>query len=380
MKLLPLCYRNGKRAWLGACAGAVILLACGIFPANAGAASDSPQPMSLEQYRAELQRVEKAIEDQRDHFQPPAGSEEKLNIELPEVWYVEAQGQRYEVPTSELKFTIEDKADRAVQRVMIFKADLERLGALEKESEKLEGAKGAAGAASAEDARGKLKEILSHREFDKSQERKSWIGELWDKIVEWIFNAIERLFTAVRGNKPVRNIVLYGVIVLGFVALAWILIRVLGGVARRENFRLEPAAFPVKTSGQWTREAMAAAARGNYREAIHCGYWAGVYRLAEMGIWELDPSRTPREYLRLLSARPRDDAGYAQGSTPEASGMLPDPAARAARAQALSALTRSFESVWYADEPATQQDFTSAVAQLETLECRLPSTARTAGS
>jgi Domain of unknown function (DUF4129) len=341
-------------------------------------AADAAHPMSIGEYRAELKRVEKAIEDQRDHSTPAAGHAETLKTEIPDVWFVEAQGQRYEVPTSELKFTLADNAGRAAERVVVLNADIDRIHALEEEANKLEST---SPEASQDSARAKLEEILSRKEFNQAHEKKSWLGELWDKLLRWLVNLLDRLFNVIRGNKPVRSIVLYGVIVVGFFALVWILVRVLGGVARRENLRLEAPAFPVKTSGQWVREATAAAARGDYREAIHCGYWAGVYRLAEMGIWELEQSRTPREYLRLLSARPREDAafGASLGSSSVTGAVLPDPATRAARAQALSALTRSFESVWYADEPATQQDFVSAVAHLEKLECRLPSTAPTAG-
>lgn len=79
------------------------------MPANAA------HPMSIEEYRAELTRVEKAIEDQRDHSTPAAGHAETLKADIPDVWYVEAQGQHYEVPTSELKFTLADNAGRAAE-------------------------------------------------------------------------------------------------------------------------------------------------------------------------------------------------------------------------------------------------------------------------
>jgi Domain of unknown function (DUF4129) len=356
----------------------VILIVAGWASASFALAADAAHPMSRGEYQAELRRVEKAIQDQRDHATPAAGRAETLAVEIPDVWYVEAQGQRYEVPTSELKFTLADNAGRAAERVVVLNADIDRIHALEEEAKKLEST---SQEASQDPARAKLEEILNRKEFNQAHEKKSWLGELWDKVLRWVVNLLDKLFEVVRGNKPVRSIVLYGVIVVGFFALVWILVRVLGGVARRENLRLEAPAFPVKTSGQWVREATAAAAHGNYREAIHCGYWAGVYRLSEMGIWELEESRTPREYLRLLSAGPREDAafGVSLGSSSVTGAVLPDPATRAARAQALSALTRSFESVWYADEPATQQDFVSAVAHLEKLECRLPSTAPTAG-
>ncbi len=365
---------------LAACRFAIaVLIIGGGASANLAMPADAAHPMSIGEYRAELKRVEKAIEVQRDHLTAQPGHAETLKADIPDVWYVEAQGQGYEVPTSELKFTLADNAGRAAERIVVLNADIDRVRALEEEAKKLESI---SQEASADSARAKLEEILNRKEFNQAHEKKSWLGELWDKLLRWVVNLLDKLFQVIRGNKPVRGIVLYGVIVIGFFALVWILVRVLGGVARRENLRLEAPAFPVKTSGQWVREATAAAARGDYRDAIHCGYWAGVYRLAEMGIWELEQSRTPREYLRLLLARPREDrmAGASMGTSSIAGATLPNPAVRAARAEALSALTRSFETVWYADEPATQQDFVSAVAHLEKLECRLPLTAPTAGS
>jgi hypothetical protein len=385
-------FRRRLAAAFTFCSASAVLIFATNIPSRAGGvltgisqASDSSQPadslreMSLDEYIAELHRVEAAIKDQRDHFQPSSDQAEILNAKLPGVWHVNVQGQRYEVPTRDLKFYLADAKDRAARRTVVLDADLARVLALEQAAGKLESA---TRGASADTARAALQQILSRREFDSSQEKKSWLGEMWEKLWLWVENLLDRLFNAVRGNKPVRNLFLYGVIAAGFLALAWTLVRVLGGVARRESLKLESPAFPVKTSGQWAREAMAAAARGDYRDAIHCGYWAGVYRLAEIGIWELDDSRTPREYLRLLSARPREDEASSSASAPGSTTgpSLPDPAVLAARAQALSALTRRFESVWYADEPATQQDFTSAVAQLEKLECRFPSTAPTAGS
>jgi Domain of unknown function (DUF4129) len=336
-------------------------------------AADDAAPMTLDQYQSELRRVAAAMEDQRDHFKPPAGKPEELNAKLPDAWVVEVRGQRYEIPTDDLKFKIDDNKDRTANRVAALNEDIERVKALQAESASL----GSGAAASSGDAaRAKLIEILKRREFAQSQGRKSWIREMWDRVIGWVEDFLFRLFNGVRKNKVVSNTILYGVIAIGFGLLAWVLVRVLVGASRREALRLEQPAAAVKTAGQWVREAVAAAGRGDYRDAIRCGYWAGVYRLSELGVCDLDQSRTPREYLRLISARGREPRSLqaAPGAT------LPDPAIAAARATALGELTRKFETVWYADAPATSQDFDSAARNLEKLECRLPLTAPTAGS
>lgn len=332
-------------------------------------ANDSA-PMTLEQYRTELRRTEAAIQDQRDHFNPPAGKPEVLNVQLPVKWVMEVEGTRYEISTDDLKFKIEDNKDRAANRKIALNGDLDRIHALLAESENL----GANRQQSSATARPKLDEILSRREFGGSQEKKSWIRELWDRISGWIIDFLFRLFQGVRKSKVVTNTILYSVIAIGFVALAWALVRVYLGASRRESLRLEQPATTVKTSSQWAREAAAAASRGDYRNAVRCGYWAGVYRLSEIGAVDLDESRTPREYLRILARRGGASRLIGPGDS------LPDPAVAATRATALGELTRRFESVWYADVPASPQDFDSTAANLEKLECRLPLTAPTASS
>lgn len=332
--------------------------------------ADDSAPMTIDEYRAELRRTAVAIEDQRDHFNPPAGKPEVLNAHLPSAWIVEVQGTRYDISTADLKFQIEDDKDRAANRKIALDGDLDRIHALEAESETL----GASARQNSADARARLAEILKRREFGGAQEKKSWIRELWDRITNWILDFLLRLFRGVRKSKVVTNTILYSVIAIGFVALAWALVRVYVGASRRESLRLEQPAAAVKTSSQWAREAAAAAARGDYRNAVRCGYWAGVYRLSEIGAVDLDESRTPREYLRILARR----GGVSRISEPGDS--LPDPAVAATRATALGELTRRFESVWYADAPASPQDFDSTAANLEKLECRLPLTAPTASS
>jgi hypothetical protein len=238
----------------------------------------------------------------------------------------------------------------------------------------------AAGSDSA--ARIKLREILSRKEFQPSKREESWLSKEWKRFLSWIWGIFSRIFGAAN-NKVVRNVVLYGAIVVAFCALAWALVRALTAAARKEALRLAAAPHPGKTWSQWAREAIAAAAAGNYREAVHAAYWAGVYRLSELGAWQLDRARTPREYLRLLraSAETANAATNVTVSVAQDSGVtLLDPGIHAKRAEALAALTNRLEAVWYDNQSATQDDFRSAVQNLEILECRFPSIPQTANS
>jgi hypothetical protein len=231
-------------------------------------------------------------------------------------------------------------------------------------------------------ARIRLREILSRSEFQQSKREESWLSKLWKRFLNWVWGIISRVFGAAN-NKVVRNVVLYGAILVAFCALAWALVRALTAAARKEALRLAAAPPPGKTWSQWAREAIAAAGAGNYREAIHAAYWAGVYRLSELGAWQLDRARTPREYLRLLraSAEIANSAANVNVADAQDSGAtLLDPAVRARRAEALAALTNRLEAVWYDNQRATHDDFRSAVQNLEILECRFPSIPQTANS
>jgi hypothetical protein len=93
------------------------------------------------------------------------------------------------------------------------------------------------------------------------------------------------------------------------------------------------------------QEARLAAEGGNWRDAIHLGYWCGISFLEAQELWRPDTARTPREYLRLL------------------------PSASEHR-KTLGTLTRTFELVWYGTQEADENAFSEALAQLEKLGCQ----------
>ena len=90
------------------------------------------------------------------------------------------------------------------------------------------------------------------------------------------------------------------------------------------------------------QHARAAAARGEYRDAIRILYGAAVRRIEEGGTWQVDPARTHREYVRLLPAD-----------------SLQRPP--------LAAITTCFEHVWYGHAQASAIEFEAILAELESL-------------
>jgi hypothetical protein len=201
------------------------------------------------------------------------------------------------------------------------------------------------GGADLNQARSTLEEILSRREFSTVR-GPNWLDNLRARINQWLFELLEKIFGRVAPSEFAGEVLLWLVIAILVSILAVILKRLLLRPART----LEREAEVVPTTRDWsqlTRDAVAAAARGDYRRAVQLAYWAAVHRLESLGVWTVERSRTPREYLRLLP--PRD-----------------------AKRTALTALTRRFEAVWYGGQPAGAGDFQEVISHGEQLGCLFP--------
>src|SRR6202030_212073 len=108
---------------------------------------------------------------------------------------------------------------------------------------------------------------------------------------------------------------------------------------------------------EWIHAAREAAARGDFREAVHSAYWAGISRLEETGVLPRDRTKTPREYLQLIDARPL-------------AAELDSHAAQDYK-KPLAALTSRLERIWYANRLARLEDFDDTLRHLEALGCSL---------
>jgi hypothetical protein len=218
-------------------------------------------------------------------------------------------------------------------------------------------------------AHAKLTQILSGREY-QTVKGESWLGQMWDQVGRWITWILDHTIGRLLEKGPVRTTIFWLLVVGVFLLIALRVVRILTRLARSEALRVDGAFPPGKNWRDWSQKALASARIGDYRSALHSAYWAGIYRLADTGAWRLDQARTPREYLRLLKYPPEREAGLPAAQ----------PATDPGRVTALTALTRSMESAWYGYIPATAQEFESAIDNLETLGCKLRSTAQTANS
>ncbi len=182
-----------------------------------------------------------------------------------------------------------------------------------------------------------MQQILAGRDF-------RGIGEpnprqtLMEQINDWINRLFENAQKFGARSPWIGRALVGGFILVVCVGLVWGLLQ----LERRWRIRLvpedrtpEPGAASARDWQLWLEDARAAAAAGQWREAVHFVYWAAISRLESRRLWPADRARTPREYLALVA--------------PE------DP--RKAR---LASLTRSFEFIWYGGRPAVESDYRTA--------------------
>ena len=313
-----------------------------VFSALPCGAVDSTAPLSathltLEQYQRELARIDTGLKSLPEH--PEAADD--LRRSISDKWLVQTPSGDFAIDNSELRENLEwyknDPDDRA-----------EALPEMELKIEsELEGAKQFDNPVDSS-ARGKLDSILQSREFSSVAKSQSPLEKVKDWAVARLIRILSKVFRSAAAHPQASKIFLWsllGSLVLAF--CAWIVV-LLRRTARDEyTYPREGDVFVPSSRHwqQWLKEARQAADRGDWREAVHLAYWSGVSYLESSGIWKPDRARTPREYLRLLK---------------ESNASRP----------ALEALTRRFEFVWYAQQPASSDDFQFSLAQLEKIGCR----------
>ncbi len=145
--------------------------------------------------------------------------------------------------------------------------------------------------------------------------RAPWLG----RVLEWTFVGLAVIFVLVWAWRTMQR---------ERIAVS------LGGIL--------PAADWQKESAEWADLARIEAEASNWREAIHCLYWASIVVLESRRLWRRDYARTPREYIGLLAL-----------NSPQQS--------------TLRALTCIFERIWYGLRPAVREDYAQALTLFEDL-------------
>lgn len=203
-------------------------------------------------------------------------------------------------------------------------------------------------------SRDQLDRILSDAEF-RGARGPSGFDLLKERVYSWIAAALGRVFGRAARSPAASAAVAWTLIALVVLLLAYWAVRTVIGPRTQSAMDLKGAVPQGLDWRECFRDARAAAARGDYRSAVHAAYWAGIKRLESTHRLSDAGSMTPRESLQMVKD---DGAAYAP----------------------LSRLTHYFELIWYGNRPATAADWADAVRQLEALGCLSPSTPATAGS
>lgn len=290
-----------------------------------------PEPLTLKEY---VQALDDSLTAVRSTKEAPEKTEE-IERSIPAKWKVEVDNRTFEVPAEPIRHDLNawqskrkaESLDHAVQYLEMLRQ---------------QAAAAEPSAGDFTDRRIKLENILARREF-RNVHGQTWFDRLKQRVNELLLRWLGRMFSA-SVIPVISDVVVYGLIILAVLALAYWMYRSLKESARLET--IMPVAVPVSAKQWpiWIAEARAAAARGDWRDAIHLAYWGGISFLEVQGVWRPDVARTPREYLRLL---------------PATSDHQP----------ALRALTMRLESVWYGMQTADEEGFRQTVADLERLGC-----------
>jgi hypothetical protein len=192
------------------------------------------------------------------------------------------------------------------------------------------------------DARAALADVLASPEF-RAVHDPSWLDRLRQRVLRWLVD----LLGAILGSSAMptlTNLAVYVLIAAAIAVIAVSVYRSLRRSAHDETVALDLEFTPVRPWSDWLAEARAAAARGDTRAAVRAVYWCAITFLETQGAWRADPSRTPREYVRLL-------------------------AASSAHTPALRGLTRLLEQVWYGSVEADDTRYAEALEHLKSLGC-----------
>jgi hypothetical protein len=314
--------------------------------ANRTVAGTAEPQLDLKAYEAQLDSYAAQISKARHH---PADLA-RIRKSLPSAWVVRAGQTSIAVPTDSLNG---DLAELAVhpKQADTRTHDIEaRLAAMREAAAQL-----AAAERPPKGARTRLDAILRRPEFG-SLHGPTELQILEARAARWLVEQIVKLLKRLHLRTDIGNLVGWIVIGIAFAFLCWWLWDRLATLTPKPQSAAASGVAAHASSRAWLDEALAAADRGEYREAVHCAYWAAIARLEDSGRLSRDRARTPRESLRQLRA------------------------ANSGERETLRELTRSFELVWYGYRPVSAADWIGAQAQLENMGCLKASIAATVNS
>ena len=320
----------------------LILLAIVVSPATFGqgkrATPETSGPVSAAydraSFTAELRRIAEILKKK-----PSKNEMAALRDSLPKRWNVSAPEGSFSISSEPLRNQLTSLSNEKAQAWVSHLAQ-----EVEFSGQSVSGSS---------NAREELNRILARSEFAAVKPPSAW--DLFrQRLAAWIERMLLRLLGGA-SRHPLGGQILFWLLIVAAVGL--VAMWVFRFFANRDRVNaLEPtdAVTAAMTWQEWIREAREAASRGNFREAVHSVYWAGIARLEDIGIVPKDRTKTPREYLQLV-VEPADGQ------------LAPAPVHR----EPLTALTKGLERIWYANRGAGPEDFRESLRHLEAMGCLL---------
>jgi hypothetical protein len=311
------------------CAGAASVR----LPDASNLQKPSGQVYDAAAFVAELRRLDAALEGK-----PSAATIASVRNALPSAWQVSTPEHTYSISTKPLQ---ERLSASSTAKAGIW------IEHLQIEIERSQRPDAYSPAASAE-----LHKILSSRTFEGV--RPPTALELFrQRMAAWLERMVSRLFGNI-SRHPIAAKLLFWVLLIGGVGfVAFLVFRYISQLDNLDTFKPAASIVNSRTWQEWVLAGRQAAKRGDYRDAVHSAYWAGIARLEEAGAIPRDRAITPREYLGYVGQIRTDIATPQNYKAP------------------LAALTTRLERIWYANRPANSQDFTNSLHELEALGCPL---------
>jgi Domain of unknown function (DUF4129) len=288
--------------------------------------------LTTAEYRADLDRLLTATQQ----LDSSGGTTPQPLHDLPQSWHIRADQREFEVSTEGLKRDVrryhkENNGENATAirtRLQSLRADLD---GFEKPP------------ADFSTNRSAVNSILARPEF-RDVRGPTWLDRLKERLLAAVLYLLGRIFRS-SAIPVISKYFIYGLMALAVLALGYVAYRSIWMGGRLESVIPKDIPVSAKEWSIWLAEARAAAAKREWRDAIHFAYWAGISFLERQGHWKPDRARTPREYLRLLSSASQ-------------------------HRETLTGLTRIFELAWYAKRGADENTFSQTLAALEKLGCQ----------
>lgn len=229
------------------------------------------------------------------------------------------------------------RSGNAEKRGQLMQQSSARLDEMVRESARPEGE-----TAQFAEARKDTDRILASAEF-AAVERQSWLDRQVAKFWSWWYRLWERMSNLGEAAPWVGRLLEF--LLFGGAGAALILFIYRNLQRQRLAVALNSAGGELawqRESTDWAAQADGSARNGDWRDAVHCLYWATIVMLEGRRAWRHNPARTPREYVRLLKP------GSAQQG-------------------ALRGLTQIFERLWYGLREAGAADYEKARSLYENL-------------